>query len=79
MKSELSPHGTLPIIYADGREDERPIGRAEAAVNGSAAEVLVVFGPDGAEPLLGAQSLQTLMLMVDSPNEELVPVTRARI
>ena len=75
----IEPFGMLPVVYADGREDERPIGRAEAAVNGTSADVLIVFGPDGAEPLVGAHTLQSLMLLVDSPNERLVPVTRARI
>ncbi len=75
----VEPHDTLPVFYADGREDERPIGRAVVAVNGRAEEVLVVFGPDAAEPLLGAHTLQSLMLLVDSPNERLVPVARARI
>ena len=72
-------HDMLPVFYADGREDERPLGRAVVAVDGRAEEVLVVFGPDAAEPLLGAHTLQTLLLAVDSPNERLIPVARARI
>ena len=74
----IEPHRMLTVFYADGREDERPLGRAVVAVNGLAEEVLVIFGPDSAEPLLGAHSLQTLLLLVDSPSERLVPVTRAR-
>ncbi len=74
----IEPHRMLTVFYADGREDERPLGRAIVAVNGLAEEVLVIFGPDSAEPLLGAHSLQTLLLLVDSPSERLVPVTRAR-
>lgn len=35
---------------------------------------LVVFADEEVEPLLGAYSLQGLMLGVESPNERLVPV-----
>ena len=70
---------SLSITYADGRTDTRPIGWAEASVNGHSGGILVIFGPDGMTPLFGAHSLQSLRLMVDSPNERLVPLPSATV
>ena len=70
----IEPFDTMAIQYGDGGLDRRPIGRAEAEIDGRSAETIVIFGPDNAQPLLGAYTLQGLRLMVDSPNERLVPL-----
>ena len=75
----VAPTGSQAIEYADGRVDSRPIGWAEATVDGRSGGVLVIFGPDGMTPLFGAHSLQSLRLMVDSPNERLVPLPTASV
>ena len=75
----ITPTDSLSIAYADGRTDTRPIGWAEASVNGHSGGILVIFGPDGMTPLFGAHSLQSLRLMVDSPNERLVPLPSASV
>ena len=75
----VSPIGSQEIEYADGRTDTRAIGRAEARIDGRVGEILVIFGPDGADPLFGAHSVRSLRLMVDSPNERLVPLPRAHV
>ena len=75
----VQPTGSQAVEYADGSTDTRPIGWAQATVNGRSGEILVIFGPDTMRPLFGRHSLHSLLLMVDSPNERLVPVTRVRM
>ena len=62
----------LPFILADGRRIRRDVGQTWLRIDGQSVTTLVVFGDEGIEPLLGAYSLQGLMLAVDTPNERLV-------
>ena len=62
----------LTFILADGRRIQRDVGRTWLRIDGQSVTTLVVFGDEGIEPLLGAYSLQGLMLAVDTPNERLV-------
>ena len=66
-------HQRATFILADGRRIERKVGRTWARINGKSEITLVVFGEEGTEPLLGAYTLQGLLLTVDSPNERLLP------
>ena len=75
----VTPTGSQAIEYADGRVDSRPIGWAEARIDDQSGGILVIFGPDSMTPLFGAHSLQSLRLMVDSPNERLVPLPTASV
>ena len=68
------PHTEFTFVLADGREIQRPVGRTWIRIGDRSEITLVVFADDDVEPLLGAYSLQGLMLGVDSPNERLVPV-----
>ena len=70
----VEPTGTVTVRYADGRVDARPMGEGRAAIGERSRDTLLIFGPDGTEPLLGAYTLEGLMLMVDSPNQQLVPL-----
>ena len=60
----------------DGRIVEMDIGDAMATINGASAPTQVVFGLDDTPPLLGAYTLEGLLLAVDPVNQRLVP-TRA--
>ena len=71
---EVVPHTEFTFVLADGREIRRPVGRTWIRIGDRSEITLVVFADDDVEPLLGAYSLQGLMLGVDSPNERLVPV-----
>ena len=72
------PHTEFRFVLADGREIQRPVGRTcirtEDRTEDRTEITLVVFADEDVEPLLGAYSLQGLMLGVDSPNERLIPV-----
>ena len=69
-----APHTEFTFVLADGREIQRPVGRTWIRIGDRSEITLVVFADDDVEPLLGAYSLQGLMLGVDSPNERLVSV-----
>ncbi len=64
----------VTFILADGSRILRNVGRTGIRIDGKSEITLVVFGGEDAAPLLGAYTLQGLLLGVDSPNERLVPV-----
>ena len=70
----VAPHTEFTFVLADSREIQRPVGRTWIRIGDRSEITLVVFADDDVEPLLGAYSLQGLMLGVDSPNERLVPI-----
>ncbi len=63
-----------PFRLADERVVERDVGFAAVRINGRFAPVVVVFGDEGAESLLGAHTLKGLRLAVDPVARRLVPV-----
>ena len=68
----VTPHDHLTFALADGRRIQRDVGQTWIRIEGRTVITLVVFGDEGMQPLLGAYSLQGLMLAVDTPNERLV-------
>ena len=69
----VTPHDQFTFILADGRRIQRDVGQTWIRIGARSVITLVVFGDEGVEPLLGAYSLQGLMLAVDPPNEQLIP------
>lgn len=59
---------------ADNRVAELPVGHATIGVAGKQIITLVVFGPEGVSPLLGATALELTGLAVDPLRQLLVPV-----
>ena len=53
---------------------EYDVGEARIRLDGRERTTLVVFGPDNAEPLLGATTLQLFNLAVDTASERLFSV-----
>ena len=66
---------TRPFELADDRVVEYPVGYATMRVDDREVIALVVFGPPGTTPLLGATTLETAGLGVDPINQRLIPVT----
>jgi carbon-monoxide dehydrogenase small subunit len=64
---------------ADGRTFDQEIGQTWVRFNGTAVIRIVAFGDEGDEPLLGADTLQGLLLAVDPVGERLVPVEALRL
>ena len=56
---------------ADGSEIELQVGEASIRVGERRVTVLVVFGPEGIAPLLGATTLEMASLAVDPIRETL--------
>ena len=75
----VTPSRQYTFELADGSEIQRPVGRTWIRVGGETGLTPVVFADEEVEPLLGAVSLQDLLLAVDSPNERLIPVPRLRL
>ena len=68
----IEPTRTRRLRFANGQVEERQTGMAFFEVNGIDCEAMVVFGPDDLH-LLGATTLEALLLIVDPINKQLVP------
>lgn len=73
----VAPTDRAGLELADGRRVTYDIGEARATVDGRSVATLVVFGEDGARPLLGAYTLEGLRLSVDPVQETLEPIPYA--
>ena len=67
------PFRTVLYRIGDGRRVEREIGETKIRVNGLQSTRIVVFGDEDMPPLLGADTLQGILLAVDPVEERLVP------
>ena len=67
------PYRTVLHRIADGSRIPREIGETKLRVNGLEATRIVAFGDDDLPPLLGADTLQGILLAVDPVEERLVP------
>ena len=70
----VQPHTRDRFRWADGRVVEEDIGRTWVRVDGRSEITLVVFGEEGASPLLGAYTLEGFRLAPDPVGRRLVPV-----
>ena len=70
----VQPIDRQRFVVADGRQIERDLGEAVVRINGRTRNTVVVFGDDGAEPLLGAVTLEEFGLGIDPIGKELIPV-----
>ena len=67
------PFRTVLHRIADGRRIPREIGETKLRVNGLEATRIVAFGDDDLPPLMGADTLQGILLVVDPVEERLIP------
>ena len=70
----VEPIRRSPFSLADGRLVEKDVGQTWLQVDGQRIITPVVFGAEGEEPLLGAVTLESLLLSVDPVGQQLVPV-----
>lgn len=75
----VAPRMKVEMELADGRTALYDMGEARATVSGRSATTWVVFGDEDARPLLGAHTLQTLLLTVDPWKHEVVPAPYFRM
>ena len=72
----LVPHGERRLVFADGRQETRPIGTAVFGIEGIAERIPcpVIFAPPGSQLLLGATALENFGLDADPAQKCLKPV-----
>ncbi|HYX27228.1 MAG TPA: aspartyl protease family protein [Pyrinomonadaceae bacterium] len=64
----------IVVRYADERKEERPVaGVVTVKVGDRLTDVDCIVGPPNSEPLLGQEILEVLDLLVDCPNQQLIP------
>ena len=74
VKLGIEQESQRSFELGDDRVVEYPIGYARLRLSEDHTIALVVFGPEGIDPLLGATSLEHLSLAVDPIHQRLVPV-----
>ena len=68
------PHSTRGLVLAEGCRVKHGFGRTWIRINGHEEVSPVIFGDDGAQPLLGALTLEIFGLSIDSVNGRLMPM-----
>ena len=69
----LAPQWRVPIMLADGRQEEWAATEILLTINGRTLHTTCLFGPPGSLALLGAVSLEQFALSVDPLTRTLVP------
>jgi predicted aspartyl protease len=70
-------HATFRL--ADGRTFDQDIGQTWVRINGTGVITIVAFASENDEPLLGAHTLEGLLLGVDPVGMRLVPIEALRL
>ena len=67
-KIGVEPEGTMGYELADGTVQKYQFGLVKIEFMGEVTAGRVIFGPDGAEPLLGVTALESVGITVDPAN-----------
>lgn len=67
----VRPRGRRSYVLADGRRVEMEVGVAELELMGDLIGSTVLFGDEGAEPLLGVTALESLGIEIDPLSQQL--------
>jgi aspartyl protease family protein len=63
-----------PFVLENGRQLEYEVAETRVQLDGQTRVTLVIFGEEGAEPLLGAYTLEGFGLAPDPVGRRLIPV-----
>jgi len=74
-KAGVKPEGTSVYELADGTPVEYEYGFARVSFMGAETVAQVIFGPDGAEPILGVVALENTGIGVDPRTKKLLKMT----
>ena len=69
----VPPQRMVRLKLANGEVSEQPMGEVLVELDGVRATVLCIFGPPDAPPLIGAHTLEALLMAVDPVAQQLVP------
>jgi clan AA aspartic protease len=70
-RAGIRPIGRTAYEHADGSVHEYAFGLAQIEFVGEITAGRIIFGPDHAEPLLGATALESVGMTVDPANRSL--------
>ncbi len=73
-KLGVEPSGTRTVELADGSLVDFDLGEVVVSIGERTVTTPVLFGDNGVEPLLGAYTLEGLLLVVDPVNTRLIPL-----
>ena len=68
----VEPEESMTFELADGTPHDFGLGETRVRVDGREISTVVLFGGEDATPLLGAYTLERLMLTVDPGNQRLI-------
>jgi clan AA aspartic protease len=68
---KVKPVGKMAYELADGTVREYPFGLVRIEFMGEVTAGRVIFGPDDAEPILGATALESVGITIDPANRTL--------
>lgn len=71
VKAGIRPIGRTAYELADGSVHEYSFGLAQIEFMGEITAGRVIFGPDTAEPILGATALESVGITIDPANRTL--------
>ena len=63
----------IRLKLANGEVVEHAIGEVVAEMDGVRRTIICIFGPEGAQPLIGAHTLEAFLLAVDPVEQRLIP------
>ena len=69
----VRPFRRARLRLANGAIAESDLGRVTARIDGLEDETICIFGAEGAAPVIGAHTLQAMLLAVDTVDHRLVP------
>ena len=68
----VEPEESMSFELADGTSRDFGLGETRIRVDGREVSTVVLFGSEDVTPLLGAYTLERLMLTVDPVNQRLI-------
>jgi clan AA aspartic protease len=78
-KAGIQPLGRKTYELADGSEHEYEFGIAQIEFMGEITGGLVIFGPDGTQPLLGVTALESAGIAIDPMKQTLKKLPAVRL
>jgi predicted aspartyl protease len=73
-KLGVRPHREVDFSLADGTTIRRRVGDAYFELQGEGGASPVIFGEEGDKPLLGATTLESIVLVLDPFKRRLIPM-----
>ncbi len=70
----VEPFQSVALRPANGEVEQRRIGEVRVQLDGQERTAVCVFGESSAPPIIGAVSLQSFLLIVDTVEHRLAPV-----